>query len=77
MPHWNWWYWDGGAFLGFPMFPLLFIALCFLVMVFVMSMMMRGRGNVRSNALDILDERLARGEIGLAEYEERRRLISG
>jgi hypothetical protein len=35
-----------------------------------------GEARVASNALDILDERFARGEIDKAEYEEKKQLIS-
>jgi len=38
--------------------------------------MMRGHGHSRdSDALDILNERYARGEINAVEYEERRRVL--
>jgi len=36
----------------------------------------RREGPVASAALDILDERFARGEIDKAEYEEKKQLIS-
>ena len=32
-------------------------------------------GNRRATAVDILDRRLARGEINRAEYEEKRKLL--
>jgi Short C-terminal domain len=35
-----------------------------------------GEGRVAGTALDILDERFARGEIEKAEYEEKKQLIS-
>jgi putative membrane protein len=76
-----WWDhpWGPGWFFGFPFMPLVFIAVCILIMVFVMMPMMRrwhGGGTERT-ALDILDERFARGEIDRAEYDEKRRAIAG
>jgi uncharacterized membrane protein len=44
----------------------------------MMFFLMRGgmmHGNRRQDPIDILKERFARGEIGQAEYEERRRLL--
>ncbi len=35
-----------------------------------------GQGQVAARALDILDERFARGEIEKAEYQEKKQLIS-
>lgn len=69
-----WWYdgyWSGPWMVG-PVFMVLVV----LFGVGMMVMMMRGMGRHRSrNALDLLKERFARGEITQAEYEERRRLL--
>ena len=59
--------------------PLVFMEVCILIMVFVMMPMVRwrdGDGTERT-ALDILDERFASGEINRAEYDEKRRAITG
>lgn len=73
---WGW----GGMFLG-PLFGLLFIAAVAVAIVFVVRAVGGGghhhrHGGARS-ALDILDERFARGEIDKEEYEERRRVLTG
>ena len=47
----------------------------FLFCMIMMMWVMRGRRYGGSNALDILNERYARGEIIKAEYEERRRVL--
>jgi len=66
---WGWWFW------WFPVFPLLFVLGCLAVFVFIITSMV-GRHTIPKRAgLDILNERLARGEIDKAEYEEKRRLI--
>jgi putative membrane protein len=58
-----------------PVMMLLFVAIC----VVMIWMMMRGgmthRERGGSRAIDILNERYARGEINQAEYQERRRLL--
>jgi putative membrane protein len=57
-----------------PMMMIIFLIICMAMMFFVM------RGGTRhrdrgSRAVDILEERYARGEINQAEFEERRRLL--
>jgi putative membrane protein len=67
-----WWdYWPMPFFFG-PLFMLMIMAFCLIMMFF----MMRGRRhNTGSGALEILNERYARGEINQGEYEERRRVL--
>ncbi len=70
-----WWndYWPMPWMFFGPVIMLVFIALC----ATMMWLMMRGhaaRGG--GEALDILRERYARGEISQTEFEERRRFLS-
>jgi uncharacterized membrane protein len=67
------------------MFPILFILLCLVVLVVVMDPMARHRPwsyereselPPRKRAFDILDQRLAKGEIDRSEYDEKRRTIA-
>ena len=44
-------------------------------MMWFMMRGMGGRGGHYTNAVDILNERFARGELTQSEYEERRRLL--
>ncbi len=69
-----WWndYWPGPWMFMGPLIMIVVIALCITMMFFMMRGMGHGR---RRDAIDILKERLARGEINQAEYEERRRLL--
>jgi putative membrane protein len=57
-----------------PALMIIFIVVCFAMMFFMMRGMMGHRSHGR-DALDILRERYARGEITQAEYEERRRFL--
>jgi len=70
-----WWCNDYSAPMHWAFGPLMMM----IVVIGLIFIMIRGMtGRQRSNdrfALDILKERLARGEISQAEYEERRRLI--
>ena len=78
MPPSDWWH----AASSFPM-PLLFMAICSVIFLVVMFAR-HGPWNhgrdlwdpPRRTALDVLNERFARGEIDKAEYQEKRRLIS-
>jgi putative membrane protein len=66
-----WWdYWPMPFFFG-PLFMMAMVAVC----IVMMMVMMRGHRRSAGGALDILNERYARGEINLAEYEERRRVL--
>jgi putative membrane protein len=71
----------GGMFMG-PLFGILFIAAIAVAIVLVIRAIGGGvesgkpRGGGRT-ALDILDERFARGEIDIQEYEDRRRVLTG
>ena len=76
----DWWH----PMWWFPVFPILFL-LCLVIFLFVMVPMMIRHGPWRERdredfprrtALDVLNERFAKGEIDKAEYEEKRRLIS-
>ncbi len=68
------------------MFPILFITLCLVVFLVVMGPMMtpheprrRWRDSEKiphRRAFDILSERLAKGEIGKSEYDEKRHTIA-
>jgi putative membrane protein len=68
-------------FLG-PLFGILFIAAIAVAIVLVIRAIGGGAatGRPRSEdrtALDILDERFARGEIDIQEYENRKRVLTG
>jgi putative membrane protein len=77
--------WDGGwlhMFFGFLMMLLFFGVLVLLVVLGVRwlgggehSPFRHGPGGSQRTALEILKERLARGEIDVAEFEERRRAL--
>lgn len=75
---WNDYWWSGnywpmpGMFFG-PIMMIVFLIICVAMMVFMMRG--RGHGSRGRDALDILKERFARGEINQAEFEERRRLL--
>ena len=81
-PHmWGEWGGWGGMFLG-PLFGILFIAAIAVAIVLVIRAIGGGveTGRSRSGsktALDILDERFARGEIDIQEYEDRKRVLTG
>lgn len=74
--------WDGGMlhmFFGFIMMLLFFAAIVALVVLAVRWLSRSGHqlfgGTETRTPLDILKERLARGEIDVAEFEERRRVL--
>jgi uncharacterized membrane protein len=77
----------GSEFSSFPwwIFPILMIALCFLMMRGRRGSMMCGFGSrgddsqrisTSDSAADILDKRYALGEINEEEYEERKRILA-
>ena len=72
--------WDGGWGLGMMLMMLLFLALIVVGIVFVVRVLLRRRADGprsgSNRALDILDERFARGELDRDEYEERRRTLT-
>jgi putative membrane protein len=68
---WDWSYWPMLHFFFGPLFMIVFFAVCIIMMMWVM----RGHRHGGSSALDILNERYARGKINQAEYEERRRVL--
>ncbi len=70
---WNGW-WGWGMWLGMGFLWLLFLAAVVAGVVLLVRAGTKTGG--RSEALRILEERLARGEISLEEYERVKRLIS-
>ncbi|MHA1568543.1 MAG: SHOCT domain-containing protein, partial [Alphaproteobacteria bacterium] len=60
-----------------PIMMLVFIGLAATVVVVIARWLWPGeRSGGRSGALEILEERFARGEIDAAEFEERRRALT-
>ena len=69
----------GGMIFG-PLVGILFIAAVAVAIVLVVRALRGGgaaRGGAARSALDILDERFARGEIDDKEYAERKRVLTG
>jgi putative membrane protein len=67
-------YWPMPWMFFGPVMMIVFVVICVAMMFFMMRGGMRDRYR-RRDAIDILKERFARGEINQAEYEERRRLL--
>jgi putative membrane protein len=75
--------WDGGVFHMFFGFLMMILFLAIVVGVVVLLVRWLGGsehplfrpGQTSRSALDILKERLARGEIDVAEFEERKRAL--
>jgi putative membrane protein len=70
-----WWWEDYGPGPWMYFGPVFFIIMLFACGVVMMFMMRRHRGGHGDSAAQILKERFARGEIDKAEFEERRRLL--
>lgn len=73
-----WGPWDGGWWgFGMGLGMLLFLALIVVGIVLLLRPIVGSSEprRERSRAIEILDERFARGEIDRAEYEERRRVL--
>jgi putative membrane protein len=77
--------WDGGLFHMFFGFLMMILFLAVVVGVIVLLVrwlggsehpLFRPTSRSSSAALDILKERLAKGEIDVAEFEERKRALS-
>lgn len=72
-----------GYYPGFDIFHILFGALAIAFIVWVVFMIVRGGRGKRwrrwhwNDALSILDERFAKGEVDKDEYEERRKALLG
>ena len=70
-------YWFG--FLPAPLAMIITIFVLIFIFVWLMRFSFGGRHRRRDrggSALDVLDERFARGEIDRNEYEERRKILS-
>lgn len=78
LPMWSGgWTW-GHMFMGWGMMAIFLIAVIVIVVLLARgSGGDGGRSNGSSLALDILNERYARGEIDSAEYQERKNAVSG
>lgn len=72
MSDWGWGHMVNGGWMMVTFWGGIILAVFLLARAFG-----SGRPGQRHSALDILQERFARGEIDKAEYEERRRTIAG
>ncbi|MFQ6088313.1 MAG: SHOCT domain-containing protein [Candidatus Methanofastidiosia archaeon] len=67
----------GGFRTGGGLFAILFLALIVVGAYLLLSNFGEGRRSSRKKALEILDDRLARGEIGKEEYFEMKENLEG
>lgn len=69
--------WGGGGFFFHPLLSLLILVAIVALIARAFGWHRRGyyRGRMGGGALDILEERFARGEIDKAEFEEKRKLL--
>ncbi|MFI7061728.1 SHOCT domain-containing protein [Kribbella sp. NPDC050124] len=75
-------YWNGMGWGGWIMMTITVVAFWALVAVVVVALVRSLRGSSAGverpkDALELLDERYARGEIDEADYEHRRQLLTG
>lgn len=70
------WYWHGMGPWGWLLMVGFWLIVIFLI-VWAVRMMSPRRVTEKTNALRILNERLARGEIEPEEYERRREALDG
>jgi putative membrane protein len=73
------WMWGGtgiGMVVGMLFWILLIVGAVLLVIWAVQRFSASGNGKGEESALDILNKRYARGEIGREEYEEKKKAIS-
>lgn len=67
----------GGMFMGGGMMVVFLIIVVAVVVLLVRGMGGSNGSNTGGSALDILNERYARGEIDTEEYNERKKVITG
>ncbi len=65
--------WEGHGFIGGGLMWLFWIALVVLVVWGISAVAGGGSASSRKTALDILEERYARGEMDREEFEQKRR----
>ncbi len=71
------WYGGYGMMLG-PLMMILFIAIATVVVVLIVRWLGPSRSHTAavSSALDVLEQRFARGEVDAEEFQERRRILN-
>ncbi len=79
--HGHMWGWGWGGMIFGPIMMILFIAVAVGIVVIVLRAMGVGGTTTRAasggkSAIDILEERFARGEIDREEFEDRKRVLT-